>query len=1009
MKRCYCLLVVCALMFGPDRPGWAAGPEVLEILEQTGRPAGIYVLLGDEDAAVARQLADAFENLTLYVQVPDQAGAEAARKAVFEAGLYGKRVYVSRGPLSRIHLASNLADAVVALGEVRAPRDEMLRVLCPGGKLLAGGQVRQKPFPEGIDTWPYPYHGADNNPVSRDQRAVGRFRSQFFALPHNAPAPTMGVAAGGRVFRVYGHFTNRRFEWPWIWKLQALSGYNGTQLWTADLPEGFLVHRNTLIATEDRVYLGDTQGCRVFDAATGTVLDRIAPNENIAGGKAWKWMALEDGVLFALLGGDEPNVELPVQRDARGGGGWGRGSLGHSFSMPSKWVWGFGKTLMAIDPGTRTILWHKSFDDPVDGRGLAFRDGRIYLHVHKRFLACIDAGTGSFVWKNDSPELLERIGEYLGDKAYYGSYDFYSVPYLRCCEKVVGLAGPQFAPTVVVSAEDGRLLWSLPQYHRLLFWRQELLAVRGSWSILDPLTGKRTRLVRTRPVRGCNCLTASVDRLLNRQTRGGTGTTALEDLTFHDFTPMRPSCTNGVMVAHGNLYWGPWICGCNYSLNGNLCVSPADDPPPPTEPLEKSDLYGARPAAFPVDEKDWPAYRKDNVRSAGTTVPVGAKVAEVWTADLGAEPAAPVVVGRTAFLAGRDGVVRALNVDDGSIRWTAFTEGQIIFPPAVADGRLFVGSADGWIYALEAASGKLLWRFRVAPWERRIPVFGRLSSTWPAAAGVLVEPATDGAPGVVYAAAGIANYDGTYVVALDPATGAVKWKNDTSHLATTINFQGTGTGVSVQGHLLLDKGVLYFPGGNAITVAAYNAKDGTFIQEPPHLYHPSNKDWSRKMVQGRELFLVGDEPRPDMDLLYFRMGTRGFFHKRKRVRAFSDEKVVVWNSAVDDRQDAWEPMAFECFSREHFGEEMEAKPLWSAKSFNMPRALAVTANAFLVAGEQRRPMKESTFGIAAFDLAGGARLWEFPLETDPVNFGIAVDRQGRILLALKDGRLICYK
>jgi hypothetical protein len=54
-------------------------------------------------------------------------------------------------------------------------------------------------------------------------------------------------------------------------------------------------------------------------------------------------------------------------------------------------------------------------------------------------------------------------------------------------------------------------------------------------------------------------------------------------------------------------------------------------------------------------------------------------------------------------------------------------------------------------------------------------------------------------------------------------------------------------------------------------------------------------------------------------------------------------------------------------------------------------------------------MKDSTFGIAAFDLASGAILWEFPLETGPVNFGIAVDRQGRILLALKDGRLICYK
>ena len=41
------------------------------------------------------------------------------------------------------------------------------------------------------------------------------------------------------------------------------------------------------------------------------------------------------------------------------------------------------------------------------------------------------------------------------------------------------------------------------------------------------------------------------------------------------------------------------------------------------------------------------------------------------------------------------------------------------------------GSGDGWVYAFEAATGKQLWRFRVAPAERKVSTYGRLTSTWP--------------------------------------------------------------------------------------------------------------------------------------------------------------------------------------------------------------------------------------------------------------------------------------
>ncbi|MHC4405885.1 MAG: hypothetical protein ACYTG0_40090, partial [Planctomycetota bacterium] len=42
MKRCYCLLVVCALMFGPDRPGCAAS---FTVRAPRGLPLHIDALL----------------------------------------------------------------------------------------------------------------------------------------------------------------------------------------------------------------------------------------------------------------------------------------------------------------------------------------------------------------------------------------------------------------------------------------------------------------------------------------------------------------------------------------------------------------------------------------------------------------------------------------------------------------------------------------------------------------------------------------------------------------------------------------------------------------------------------------------------------------------------------------------------------------------------------------------------------------------------------------------------
>ena len=96
--------------------------------------------------------------------------------------------------------------------------------------------------------------------------------------------------------------------------------------------------------------------------------------------------------------------------------------------------------------------------------------------------------------------------------------------------------------------------------------------------------------------------------------------------------------------------------------------------------------------------------------------------------------AAPITAGGLVFLSGADGVVRACEAATGKCRWKGYTAGPITYPPAVHQGRLLVGSGDGWVYAFRAADGRRLWRFRAAPAERKINLYGRLASTWPVVA-----------------------------------------------------------------------------------------------------------------------------------------------------------------------------------------------------------------------------------------------------------------------------------
>jgi len=98
-----------------------------------------------------------------------------------------------------------------------------------------------------------------------------------------------------------------------------------------------------------------------------------------------------------------------------------------------------------------------------------------------------------------------------------------------------------------------------------------------------------------------------------------------------------------------------------------------------------------------------------------------------------------VVDGRVYFGSSVDGRVYCLDVKTGREAWAFFTDAPIRLAPMVVGGRVFVGSDDGHVYCLDAVSGELVWRLRAGPDDERVLARGRMISRWPVRTGVLVD------------------------------------------------------------------------------------------------------------------------------------------------------------------------------------------------------------------------------------------------------------------------------
>ncbi len=228
---------------------------------------------------------------------------------------------------------------------------------------------------------------------------------------------------------------------------------------------------------------------------------------------------------------------------------------------------------------------------------------------------------------------------------------------------------------------------------------------------------------------------------------------------------------------------------------------------------------------------DWPTWRHDVTRSGTSSEELPEELFLRWSRELPEPQIAwpneprlqfdaanePIVLGTTLFIGSScDGSLRAFDTESGEARWTFYTEGPIRCAPVAWEDKVYVGSDDGYLYCLDATTGKELWKVRGAPADRpdyRQLGNARLISYWPVRGGAVLHE------GTIYFGAGIWPSMGVFIHAVDARTGKTRWSNREVNYIERVRLDHNDlqeAGLSPQGYFLFVDGKLHVPNGRSM-------------------------------------------------------------------------------------------------------------------------------------------------------------------------------------------------
>jgi len=797
-----------------------------KIIDAAGVKGGLVVHVGCGDGTLTAMLRKNDSYLVHGLDVDAEKVKQARAHIRSLSGDCGK-VSVDRFDGQNLPYAENLVNLLVAEDLGQLGMEEVMRVLAPGGVAYImqddKWQKTVKPRPDEIDEWTHYLHDSNNNAVAADTVVGPPRRYQWLAGPRWArshdhlatvSALVSATASSGtassataRIFYIIDEAPTATVAFEPKWSLIARDAFSGVLLWKRPIGpwEGHLRGfrcgpaelARRLVAVGDRVYvtLGYGKPVSALDAATGETLEVYEETKN-----ALEIIHHRD-MLFVVVGDRLPD---------------NTGGAAVPVGPKNLWIWwpiyeekAPRKHIVAIKTATSEVLWNKDDDDTAEvmPTTLAAAGGRVFFQSHRQILA-LDAVSGKEQWRAERPVNRHRPtwsaptlvvhGDTVlcGDRAVDAP-----PPGVTKSEKagqwVVNAQGglAPIGQITAFSAADGEKLWDSPcrEIYNApvdvfvadgLVWSGDMVSKKdpGFTIARDVNTGEVKR-TRPRDQEFFNIIMSHHRCHRNKATEKylvlGRDGIELIDLKTGRGTSnawVRGACQYGVMPCNGLIYAPSHSCACHVeSLIGSFnALAPAGEPLEPTadeDRLERGPAYGKTGGGKQTSggSDDWPTYRHDPSRSGQSSSAVKTKLEPAWeTALPGRRLSSPTVADGMAFVASVDNhAVHALDAEDGELLWSYTAGGRVDSPPTFHRGTVIFGSADGWVYCLRAADGRLAWRFQAAPVDRRIVSYGQLESAWPVHGSVLV------LDGVVRVVAGRSSYlDGGMVLCrIDATTG----------------------------------------------------------------------------------------------------------------------------------------------------------------------------------------------------------------------------------------------
>lgn len=180
-----------------------------------------------------------------------------------------------------------------------------------------------------------------------------------------------------------------------------------------------------------------------------------------------------------------------------------------------------------------------------------------------------------------------------------------------------------------------------------------------------------------------------------------------------------PAVTGGRLFLAGS---DGWVHCFEPAENGEPSVPDSPARPPTAEPEALRKLLHAQPESQPQPGRDWPMFGGNAERAAAHAPDLKLPLEPAWRLETGGRvlTAAAVFDGR-AYVGSDGGALWAVDLASGKTAWTFKAGSAVRSSAAVAGGRVYAGTTGGRFVALDARSGEVLWTFQAGAGVRSAP------------------------------------------------------------------------------------------------------------------------------------------------------------------------------------------------------------------------------------------------------------------------------------------------